>query len=98
MRWALVVAGALLALPAWGAQPSPEDRLSAHKRSVNAGKKWIKVGLARVSMFRYPRERDFVVVAFDQHYRSDRLSNTMRKRQYWIKEGARWKILYEGAA
>jgi murein L,D-transpeptidase YafK len=71
---------------------------SAHKRKVNSGKKWIKVGLGRVSMFRYPRERDFVVVTFDQDYRSDRLSNTMRKRQYWMKEGARWKIVYEGAA
>jgi murein L,D-transpeptidase YafK len=71
---------------------------SAHKHKVNAGKKWIKVGLSRVSMFRYPRERDFVVVTFEQDYRSDGLSNVMRKRQYWVKEGARWKILYEGAA
>jgi len=73
-------------------------RWSEHKRKVNAGKKWIKVGLAEVSMLRYPRERDFVVVTFEQDYRSDGLSNVMRKRQYWIKEGAHWKILYEGAA
>jgi murein L,D-transpeptidase YafK len=71
---------------------------SAHKRKVNAGKKWIEVRLTRVSMFRYPREKDFVLVTFDQDYRSDRLSNQMRKRQYWMKEGARWKIVYEGAA
>jgi murein L,D-transpeptidase YafK len=71
---------------------------SAHKQKVNAGRQWIKVGVSRVSMFRYPRERDFVVVTFDQDYRSDGLSNTMRKRQYWVKEGASWKILYEGAA
>jgi murein L,D-transpeptidase YafK len=75
-------------LAAWG----------AHKRKVNAAKKWIKVDLARVAMFRYPRERDFVVVSFDQDYRSDGLSNVMRKRQYWVKEGPRWKILFEGAA
>jgi hypothetical protein len=71
---------------------------SAHKRKVNAGKRWIKVSLSRVSMLRYPREGDFVVVTFDQDYRSDRLSNVLRKRQYWIREGASWKILYEGAA
>jgi murein L,D-transpeptidase YafK len=71
---------------------------SAHKRTVNAAKSWIKVGVSRVSMFRYPRERDFVVVTLDQDYRSDGLSNVMRKRQYWVKEGARWKIIYEGAA
>jgi murein L,D-transpeptidase YafK len=68
-----------------------------HKRKVNGAKRWIKVGLARVAMFRYPRERDFVVVTFDQDYRSDSLSNVMRKRQYWVKEGASWKIIYEGA-
>jgi hypothetical protein len=38
-----------------------------------------------------------VVVSFDQDYRSNNLSNVMRKRQYWVHEGARWKILYEGA-
>jgi hypothetical protein len=65
---------------------------------VNGAKRWIKVGLSRVAMFRYPRQSDFVVVTFDQDYRSDGLSNVMRKRQYWVKEGARWKIIYEGAA
>ena len=70
---------------------------AAHKRGVNAGKRWIEVGLGDVAMFRYPRE-DFVVVTFDQAYRSDSLKNTMRKRQYWIREDGAWKIVYEGAA
>jgi murein L,D-transpeptidase YafK len=70
---------------------------AVHKRRVNAARRWIKVELGRVAMFRYPRERDFVVVTFDQDYRSDRLSNVMRKRQYWVKEGSDWKIIYEGA-
>jgi murein L,D-transpeptidase YafK len=74
-------------LPAW----------SEHKRKVNAGKSWIKVGVSRVSMLQYPRE-SFVVVSFDQDYRSSNLSNAMRKRQYWIKEDGRWRILYEGGA
>ncbi len=67
-----------------------------HKRQVNASKRWIKVGLRDVSMYRYP-QGDFVVVSFEQDYRSDSLSNVMRKRQYWVKESGRWKILYEGA-
>jgi len=71
---------------------------AAYKRKVNAAKAWIKVGLGRVTMLRYPHERDVVVVTFEQDYRSNGLSNVMRKRQYWVKEGARWKILYEGAA
>jgi murein L,D-transpeptidase YafK len=69
----------------------------AHKRKVNSGKSYIKVGIARVSMFGYPRG-DFVVVNFQQDYRSDSLSNVMRKQQYWMKDGGRWKIIYEGAA
>ncbi|MGH8693253.1 MAG: hypothetical protein ACREVM_03370 [Burkholderiales bacterium] len=26
------------------------------------------------------------------------LSNRMKKRHFWIKEGDRWRIVYEGAA
>jgi murein L,D-transpeptidase YafK len=69
---------------------------SEHKRKVNAGKSWIKVATTRVSMLQYPRER-FVVVGFDQDYRSNNLSNVMRKRQYWVKESGAWRILYEGS-
>ena len=70
---------------------------SEHKRKVNGSKSWIKVAASRVSMLQYPRE-SFVVVSFDQDYRSSNLSNVMRKRQYWIKEDGRWRILYEGGA
>lgn len=71
---------------------------STHKRNVNAAKQWIKVGVSHQAMFRYPRERDFVVVAFEQDYRSSNLSNRMRKVQYWSLEDGRWRIVYEGAA
>jgi hypothetical protein len=64
---------------------------------VNSAKSWIKVGVSRVSMVQYPREK-FVVVNFEQDYRSSNLSNVMRKRQYWIKDKGRWRILYEGGA
>jgi murein L,D-transpeptidase YafK len=69
-----------------------------HKRRVNAGKSWIKVETRNISMFRNPGNEDYVVVTFEQDYRSSNLSNVMRKRQYWIKETGRWKIAYEGAA
>jgi len=69
-----------------------------HKRKVASARNWIKVNLGRVTMLRYPRERDVVVVTFDQDYRSDGLSNVMKKRQYWAKEAGRWKIIYEGPA
>lgn len=71
---------------------------SERKRQVNAGKAWIKVGLSNTSMFRYPGKQEMVVVTFDQDYRSSNLSNVMRKRTYWHKEGGQWKIIDEGAA
>jgi len=68
------------------------------KRKVNAGKSWIKVATGDISMFRNPGKEEYVVVTFDQDYKSSNLSNQMKKRQYWIKEDGRWKIIYEGAA
>ena len=71
---------------------------AAHKRKVNGAKSWIKVGLGRMTLLRDPHERDVVVATFDQDYKSNGLSNVMKKRQYWMKENGRWKILYEGPA
>ncbi len=68
---------------------------SEHKRRANRAKSWIKVSVSRLAMLQYPRE-NFVVVSFDQDYRSSNLSNVMRKRQYWVKEDGRWQILFEG--
>jgi len=69
-----------------------------HKRQVNSGKSWIKLNLSNFSMFRNPGKDELVVVTFDQDYRSSNLSSSMKKRQYWIKEGGKWRIIYEGAA
>jgi murein L,D-transpeptidase YafK len=72
-------------LAAWG----------AHKRRVNASKRWIKVGLANVSVLHAPGAKGVIEVMFDQDYRSNNLSQRARKRQYWVEEGDRWKIAYE---
>ena len=68
------------------------------KRKVNAGKQWIKVATQNISMFRNPGKDEYVVVTFEQDYQSSNLSNRMQKRQYWIKEDGRWKIVAEDAA
>lgn len=70
----------------------------AQKRRITEARRWIKVGVEKISMFRNPGRNDIVVVTFEQDYRSDGLSDRIRKRQYWQKEGQRWKILYEGKA
>ena len=73
------------------------DEWAEHKYRVNAGKTWLKVKLENVSMFFYPGASDLAVVTFDQDYNSSNLAGQSRKRQYWIKESAGWKIVYEGA-
>ena len=71
---------------------------SERKRQVNAGKSWIKLALGNVSMLRYPGKEEMVVVTFDQDYKSNNLSNLMKKRMYWVKENGKWKIVDEGSA
>ncbi len=74
------------------------EQFASQKRQVNAGKDWVKVRLNNLSVFRNPGKEEVVVVTFDQDYRSDNLNNSMRKRQYWIRENEQWKIIYEGNA
>ena len=69
----------------------------SQKKKVNAGKQWVKVGTQNISLFRNPGKDEYVVVTFEQDYQSSNLSNRMHKRQYWIKEGGRWKIVHEEA-
>ncbi|PTD97450.1 hypothetical protein C8261_05475 [Pseudothauera lacus] len=66
------------------------------KRRVANAREWIKVEVRNVSMFRNPSESTLVEVTFEQDYRSDGLSDRMRKRQYWTHENGRWMIVYEG--
>ena len=71
---------------------------SEQKRKVNGGKSWIKVGVTNLSVIRSPGQDDLMIVTFDQDYRSNNLNNVMRKQQYWLREGGRWRVVYEGAA
>lgn len=67
----------------------------SHKRRVNAGKQFIEVGLDEMSAFRYPGERDLILVDFVQTYRSDSFQGVKRKHQYWRREGKAWRIVLE---
>jgi murein L,D-transpeptidase YafK len=73
------------------------DAWMDQKRRVNAGKEWIKIDTRNLSMLRNPGKDDYVVTTFDQDYQSNNLKNVMRKRQYWVKEDGRWKIIFEGS-
>lgn len=65
------------------------------KQKVNAGKTWIKVGLSDVSLMLYPGRPDLALVSFVQDYRSNNLNDRTVKRQFWSREGGRWKIVQE---
>ena len=71
---------------------------SAQKHQVNAGKNWIKVRVSDVSLLLYPGKGDMAVATFEQDYASSNLANRMMKRQYWIRENNKWRIVFEGAA
>ena len=73
------------------------QKWAAQKKQVNAAKSWIKVRVSDVSLIMYPGDGNLAVATFDQDYSSSNLNNRMRKRQYWVREGERWRILYEGA-
>ena len=69
------------------------------KRRIQASKPRVDIKLSNVSVLRYPNSpAPMAVVTFDQNFRSSVLDSQMRKRQYWIFENDRWKIIYEGAA
>ncbi len=68
------------------------------KRKINSEKSWIRVKLSGVSMFLYPGRDDLAVVNFTQNYSSNNLTNEMKKRQYWLRDPAGWRIIYEGSA
>ncbi len=74
------------------------EQFATQKKQVNGSKEWIKVKVDNLSVFRNPGKEEVVVVTFDQDYRSNNLNNQMKKRQYWVREDGKWKIIYEGSA
>lgn len=69
-----------------------------HKRNVNAQRTFIRVDVTNLSVFQYPGSENLAVASFEQVYQSDKVSNRMRKEQYWQKLDGRWQIIYEGPA
>jgi murein L,D-transpeptidase YafK len=61
-----------------------------------AGKSALSVKLRDISLFRYPGKEDIIVSSFTQDTVLGKTKSSVRKRQYWAKEGRQWKIVYEG--
>ncbi len=76
-------------------QGMDRSRFGAYKKSVNAGKSYIRVRLEEMGIYGYPGEPDLVVVDFVQHYESDTFKASTRKHQYWRREPTGWRIVFE---
>jgi len=73
-------------------------KFARHKKRVNKHKRFVNVDVDDLKIFAYPGQQDMIVVDFKQKYKSDNYHSTSEKRQYWRKEGNRWRIIYEGPA
>lgn len=51
--------------------------------------------LRDVTLFRYPGHEELIVGTFTQDVQAGKTTRSIRKRQYWSKEGSQWKIIYE---
>jgi murein L,D-transpeptidase YafK len=59
----------------------------------------VTVALSNMNLFRYPNPtKKMVLVDFDQEIQYKTTRKLMHRRQYWVFDNSRWKILYEGAA
>lgn len=55
----------------------------------------LSVQLRDMTLFRYPGQDDMIVGTFTQETFVGKRKSISRKRQYWTREGAQWKIIYE---
>lgn len=55
----------------------------------------ISIKLRDVTQFQYPGKDEIIVSTFTQESIIGKNRTNIRKRQYWIKEASRWRIIYE---
>ena len=65
------------------------------QRQVFDGVHDLSIKLRDVTQFRYPGKDELIVSTFTQDTIAGKNKTSIRKRQYWIKEASRWRIIYE---
>lgn len=53
------------------------------------------IRLRDTSLFFYPGRDEVIVATFTQDMKIGKRTSSERKRQYWVNEGERWKIVFE---
>ncbi len=74
-----------------------EDRqawLLKHQQFMS-GVRQLSINLRDATYFFYPGREDMLVSTFTQESQFGKNKTSIRKRQYWAKEGGQWKIVYE---
>lgn len=59
------------------------------------GLREVSIKLRDITQFRYPGKDELIVSTFTQETVAGKNKTSVRKRQYWIKEASRWRIIYE---
>lgn len=68
--------------------------LSKHQQFLS-GVRELSIKLRDPTYFFYPGREDMIVSTFTQESMFGKSKTSIRKRQYWAKEGSGWKIVYE---
>lgn len=56
----------------------------------------ISIKFSEVTIFNYPGKENMLASTFTQNTTYGKNHQQIRKRQYWVKESNRWKIIFEG--
>jgi murein L,D-transpeptidase YafK len=68
----------------------------SQRRQLFSRTEWARVDVSNVSVFQYPGATNLALVTFDQHFKSNKFSTQLRKRQLWqLAEDGRWRIIFE---
>ena len=65
------------------------------QRQLSDENRAVSIKLRDVTQFRYPGKDNMIVSTFTQDSFAGKSKTSVKKRQYWIKEASRWRIIYE---
>ena len=68
---------------------------AAYKTRVNDAKRFVRIDIRDLDLYRYPGSDDLVMAEFTQVYQSDNYRDTSRKQQFWQRQpDGSWKIVF----
>jgi hypothetical protein len=72
----------------------PIDRWRTRKMVFDADKT-PRLSLNNMVIMRYPSRDDMMLITFDQNLSIDGNNQISKRKQYWVREGTRWRIVHE---